>query len=83
MKNIFISDQSTAVNGIIPVWHSSSDGSGAGISDYLLTAVWIHRRFRSIVNRRMSKNVKTVVETSFVDQERIRKREEVYRMWGV
>lgn len=36
MKNIFISDQSTAVNSIIPVWHSSSDGSGAGISDVQL-----------------------------------------------
>lgn len=36
MKNISISDQSTAVNSIIPVWHSSSDGSGARISDVQL-----------------------------------------------
>ena len=36
MKNISISDQSTAVISIIPVWHSSSDGSGARISDVQL-----------------------------------------------
>lgn len=50
---------------------------------YLLLVVWVHRMFRFIANRRVSENMKSVVETSFVDQERIRRREEVYREWGV
>lgn len=50
---------------------------------YLLPGVWVHRMFRSIANRRVSKNMKNVVETSFVDQETIKRREEVYREWGL
>ena len=50
---------------------------------YLLLVVWVHRMFRSIANRRVSKNMKNVVETSFVDQERNKRREEGYRGWGL
>ena len=50
---------------------------------YLLLVVWVHRMFRSIANRRVSRNMKSVVETSFVDQETIRRREEIYREWGL
>ena len=50
---------------------------------YLLPVVWVHRMFRSIANRRVLKNMKNVVETSFVDQETIKRREEVYREWGL
>ena len=50
---------------------------------YLLPIVWGHRMFRSIANRSVSKNMKNVVETSFVDQETIKRREEIYREWGL
>lgn len=50
---------------------------------YLLPVVWGHRMIRSIAGRRVKRNMKSVVETSFADQETIRKREEVYREWGV
>ena len=50
---------------------------------YLLPIVWMHRMFRSIANRRVSRKMKSVVETSFVDQETIKRREEVYREWGL
>ena len=50
---------------------------------YLLPVVWVHRMFRSIANRRVSKNMKSVVATSFVDKETIKRREEVYREWGL
>ena len=50
---------------------------------YLLPVVWVHRIFRSIANRRVSKNMKSVMETSFVDQETIKRREEIYSQWGL
>ena len=50
---------------------------------FLLPVVWGHRMFRSIANRRVLKNMKSVVETSFVDQKTIKRREEVYREWGL
>lgn len=50
---------------------------------YLLHVVWVHRMFRFIANRRVSENMKSVVETSFVDQETIKRSEEVYREWGL
>ena len=49
----------------------------------LLPFAWVHRMFRSIANRRVKKNMKTLVDKSFTDQETIRKREEIYRQWGV
>ena len=50
---------------------------------YLLPVVWVHRIIRSIANRRVLINMKYVVGTSYVNQDAIMRREELYKDWGV
>lgn len=49
----------------------------------LLPLAWIHRFLRSILNRRVRKNMKTVINTSFVDADTIQKRKDIYKQWGL
>lgn len=50
---------------------------------WLLPFVWVHRAIRSIKNRRVRRNVKTVAMNSFSDKPTIQKREAVYQEWGL
>ena len=50
---------------------------------WLLPFVWIHRALRSIKNKRVQSNLRSVAATSFADKQTIQKREAVYQEWGL
>ena len=50
---------------------------------YLLPVAWVHRMCRSIIHRRVMKNIRVVIKGSFTDQDTIRRREAIYEQWGL
>lgn len=50
---------------------------------WLLPFVWVHRALRSIKNRRVKRNMRAVVASSFADKQTIEKREAVFQEWGL
>ena len=50
---------------------------------YLLPVAWMQRAVRSLVYKRVAKDMKTVIRGSFVDKETIQRREAIYEQWGV
>lgn len=50
---------------------------------WLLPFVWIHRYIRSIVNKRVGQNMKSVATNSFPEREKIEQREAIYKQWGL
>ena len=50
---------------------------------WLLPVAWIHRALRSIKNRRVKRNVRSVAASSFADKQTVQKREAVYQEWGL
>ena len=75
-----------AVNGLFPPYKTLITVSYYAYlknKPWLLPFVWVHRVLRSIRNKRVQSNLRSVAASSFVDKQTIQKREAIYQEWGL